>query len=571
RKALHRRSLPAPAQVAAAARRAAVKHAAAAGAVYTGLGFDVCSAPSQTQMTAWSSTRYHAIGIYLGGVNSACSQPNLTPGWVSNESAAGWHMIPTYVGLQAPGACGCSTIKSGQASAEGTAAASDAVARAQALGIGAGNPIYYDMEAYPRGGTTTSSVLSFLAAWTSKLHGLGYVSGVYSSGGSGIADLAARWGTGYAVPDDLWIADWNNKKTTSDPYVPANAWPSHQRLHQYSGGRSETHGGVTLDIDGDYLDGSTAGVAVLQPALAPAVQVSPGTDGSIRLNASWPGATGITAWQVLAGSNPQVLVPLGTPINGGPASALVVHSQFPYFTVEALAKGGQVLGTAPAAAVKPHLAVYGKSAFVPTHGAAGLPVGCFTGADCSMSVTATSGKSVVATGQAQRVSASGGGILHFKLTSAGRSALSAAHGHLSVKIRLKDASGTSATTTIKLVSFATAGATPARSVNQARTLRFMGVTDFVYRSAVGGILAACPGSSPCDVSTTIRVGGRTIATAGPQFLGANELGYLNFKLTPAGRNMLANAHGNKLGVSVTLTDENSAVSASAHLVLVSYR
>src|SRR5205085_12700031 len=109
-----------------------------------GLGFDVCSAPSKSQMSAWSGTRYHAIGIYVGGTNSACSQPNLTASWVSAESAAGWHLIPTYVGLQAPGACGCATIKSGQAGAEGTAAANDAVSRAQVIGIGPGNPIYFD-------------------------------------------------------------------------------------------------------------------------------------------------------------------------------------------------------------------------------------------------------------------------------------------------------------------------------------------------------------------------------------------------------------------------------------------
>ena len=46
--------------------------------------------------------------------------------------------------------------------------------------------------------------------------------------------------------------------TTSDPYVPSGDWANHQRLHQYSGGHNETYGGVTLNIDGDYLDGATA-------------------------------------------------------------------------------------------------------------------------------------------------------------------------------------------------------------------------------------------------------------------------------------------------------------------------
>jgi hypothetical protein len=179
---------------------------------------------------------------------------------VRTEEAAGWHLIPTYVGLQAPASsCGCAPIAPARARAEGVAAADDAVAHAQSVGIGAGNPIYFDMEAYSRGGGNTAAVLTFLAGWTSQLHADGYVSGVYSSGGSGIHDLAAAYGTGYLEPDDIWIADWNGLHTTADPYVPSADWPAHQRLHQYSGGQNVTYGGVTMNIDGDYLDGATAG------------------------------------------------------------------------------------------------------------------------------------------------------------------------------------------------------------------------------------------------------------------------------------------------------------------------
>jgi hypothetical protein len=198
--------------------------------------------------------------VYIGGANMACSQPNLTSAWVSTETGAGWHLIPTYVGLQAPSnSCGCKAIVASKAQAEGTAAAADAVAHAQSIGIGPGNPIYFDMEAYPRGGSNSAAVLAFLSAWTAQLHADSYLSGVYSSGASGIGDLVAQVGTGYLEPDDLWIADWNGKQTTSDPYVPNNYWTAHQRLHQYRGGHNETHGGVTINIDGDYLDGATAG------------------------------------------------------------------------------------------------------------------------------------------------------------------------------------------------------------------------------------------------------------------------------------------------------------------------
>ncbi len=53
-------------------------------------------------MAAWASSPYRAVGVYIGGVNRACSQPNLTSSWVATQTEAGWHLIPTYVGLQAP-------------------------------------------------------------------------------------------------------------------------------------------------------------------------------------------------------------------------------------------------------------------------------------------------------------------------------------------------------------------------------------------------------------------------------------------------------------------------------------
>ena len=123
--------------------------------VYTGLGFDACSTPSSSTMSAWGASPFRAVGVYIGGANEACSQPNLSPTWVEQESAAGWVLLPIYVGLQAPNnGCGCAGIVPSQASAEGTAAADDAINQAEANGISPGNPIYDDMEAYTRGSRT---------------------------------------------------------------------------------------------------------------------------------------------------------------------------------------------------------------------------------------------------------------------------------------------------------------------------------------------------------------------------------------------------------------------------------
>ncbi len=253
----------APAPVAAqraGAARGGTRRATAS--YYTGLGFDACATPSTTTMTAWGASPYRGIGVYIGGANRACSQPNLTSTWVGTEIAAGWQLIPTYVGLQAPrNSCGCAAIQPAQAGAQGVAAADDAVSKAAAIGIGTGNPIYFDMEGYSRAGTNSSAVLTFLGAWTGELHARGYVSGVYSSAASGITDLVAQYGSGYVEPDDIWVADWNRQATTSFSYVPVTEWVNHQRLHQYRGGHNETYGGVSINIDNDYLDGALVGTA----------------------------------------------------------------------------------------------------------------------------------------------------------------------------------------------------------------------------------------------------------------------------------------------------------------------
>lgn len=245
------------------ARRGAT--ASAGGSIFTGLGFDACTAPSSRSMAAWGSSPYRAVGVYIGGINRACSQPNLTPSWVAAQTEAGWHLIPTYVGLQAPtSACSsCAKLSSSQATAQGAAAAEDAVEEAAAVAMGPGSPIYFDMEAYSQTSSATAATLAFLESWTQTLHALGYSSGVYSSSGSGIEDLADQIGTGYELPDALWIANWNGQQNTSDPAVPANAWAQHQRIHQYQGGHNETYGGVTINIDNNYVDGPTVGSAGL--------------------------------------------------------------------------------------------------------------------------------------------------------------------------------------------------------------------------------------------------------------------------------------------------------------------
>ena len=239
----------------------------AAVANYRGVGFDVCAAPSSAYMrTWWRDSSYGAVGIYIGGADRACDQQNLTPAWVRQQAATGWRFIPMYAGPQA--SFGQLTSPGSQ----GVAAARDAVAQAEHFGLGPRTPIYYDMEAYQP--AETGRALAFLSAWTTELHKLGYKSGVYSSSGSAVVDLARHYSTrGYTMPDAIYDALWNGARNVSDGAYRAGEWSGGRRLHQFSGDVMQTFGGDTLQVDQDYLD-----VTLATPGGT--MQASPGVTSS---------------------------------------------------------------------------------------------------------------------------------------------------------------------------------------------------------------------------------------------------------------------------------------------------
>jgi Domain of unknown function (DUF1906) len=530
------------------------------GEIYTGLGFDACSTPSATTMSDWGASPYRAIGIYIGGANMACSQPNLSATWLSEESVAGWHMIPIYVGLQSPSnSCGCAGISPASASAQGTAAAQDAVVDAQAVGMGGGNPLYFDMEAYNRTSTNTAAVLAFLEAWTTELHASGYLSGVYSSDASGISDLVAEDGTGYVEPDELWIANWNNQQTTADSDVPATEWAAHQRLHQYRGAHNETYGGAKINIDGDYLDSATAAAGTgsgvdATPTVAPtpSLRVAAGPDGSTSLTPTWTGATGVASWQMMGGSSPTSFTYAAPLIAAGAHLPMVTKNSFPYWAVEALDVNGQVLGTSPASPSPAHVVIFGNSAFAPRRGLGAVPVGCMGVSPCAVTTTIWTGRTTLATTNREFIPA-GGGLSYFALSTAAQKALAKAHNHqMVVNVKVRSTSGPSATRKLMLSSFGTSNPSPARSAGQSSQLKLIGTTEFVSHGWVGGVLAECIGTTPCQATTTLVAGRTTIAKTKPQTLGAGELGYLSFTLTSAGHKLLAKTLSNQLGVTATI-------------------
>ena len=549
-------------------------HAAQAANVFTGRGFDACSTPSTHTMSAWGSSPYRGIGVYIGGANMACSQPNLTSSWVSTEVSAGWHLILIYVGLQAPSnSCGCAGITPSQAAAQGTAAANDAVAEAQGIGIPAGSPIYDDMEYYARGSTNTPAVLNYLSAWTARLHALGYVSGVYGNSNSAIADFINAQGTSFNEPDDIWFARWDGQATTTSSDIPSADWANHQRIHQYNGGHNATYGGVTMNVDDDAVDAATANSSTASPSALPStppsLSVSPGATGPITLGASWPGAVGITRWTFLAEDGSGAMTPVATvPVNGG-VTKLSVRTVSPYYEVQALGSGNQVLGISPAVALPPKLMVYGKTAFVPgiLRGLGGVPVGCYTGNRCAVSTTITSGRTVIARTNAESIGADSASVAFFRLTSLGTRLLTHARGNrLPVRITVRDAtSGRSATVSMTLVSFHTSGRAATRQLSHS-AVRVAGLTDFVSSAGVGGILAGCTGVPVCSAATTLSVGSTVIARTGPERIGQNEVAYLYFTLTRQGRAMLAHAKGNHLTTHVALNGASGSATANVALV-----
>lgn len=241
---------------------------------FTGYGFDQCLAPTQAKMDAWlASSPFLSVGIYISGNSRACrSQPNLTPAWVSTQLARGWRLLPITLGPQAscqprfPRYGDDPTINPdptnwwSKAKAQGTLEAGRAVAAAKDLGIVPGSTLFYDLEGFDLSNTNCrESALRFVHAWDIRLHELGYKAGFYSSASSGIKmvdDARVNHPGVFTLPDTIWIARWDGQATTTTEsrYLRSDGWTGGSRLKQYQGGHDETWGGVTINIDRNWLE-----------------------------------------------------------------------------------------------------------------------------------------------------------------------------------------------------------------------------------------------------------------------------------------------------------------------------
>ncbi len=243
---------------------------------FTGYAFDTCETPDSATMDVWrESSPFWGVGVYLGGAATTCDRTQLTSAWVSRQARLGWKVLPIWVGPQAA----CSKVgyasdidpdpagSYAAAAAQGRQNADAAVAAAKDVSIGAGSTLWYDIEDFRVGETECrQSTLTFLSAWTKRLHNLGYRSGVYSSVSAAIhsLDYADNVSHGsYAMPDQVWYA-WDNGRADTridTKWVREGSWAPHARVHQYDLDTVATYGDVSMFIDRNFMDVGRGSVA----------------------------------------------------------------------------------------------------------------------------------------------------------------------------------------------------------------------------------------------------------------------------------------------------------------------
>ncbi|GAA3367176.1 hypothetical protein GCM10020367_68490 [Streptomyces sannanensis] len=191
------------------------------------------------------------------GKNRGCAQPNLTASWVKSVNSMGWKFIPIYVGAQPP--CQNSPnperLTTSAAGSLGASDATDAVAKASALGMKADSPIFLDMEPYDiTDKACNDAVLTYVRAFTKTLRAKTYRSGFYgftSSSAQAIATATDRTD----LPGNLWYALWDKQYTTTTDWPwGATQYTDHSYGHQYMVNSKETHGGYTITVDQDAWD-----------------------------------------------------------------------------------------------------------------------------------------------------------------------------------------------------------------------------------------------------------------------------------------------------------------------------
>jgi hypothetical protein len=262
----------APAATPAAPMAAAPAPTALTANRLSGYGFDACGLPPLATMQAWrTSSPYRTAAVYLGGRTWGCRAWSSPPSasWLSTVSAAGWGVLPIWVGYQAHDDgtrcdnCAQMSLTTSVAWGQGRDEAKAAVTAARASGIAPGVTIAYDMEGWDTSNApATTAVLALLSGWSATLRANGYKSSVYTSscsGGQVITNTVGKsgpYGTNgasatFAAPDHMWFASWITTTPTTlngISCIPDSTWVG-KRARQYKGATDETYGGKTMNVD----------------------------------------------------------------------------------------------------------------------------------------------------------------------------------------------------------------------------------------------------------------------------------------------------------------------------------
>ena len=201
---------------------------------------------------------------------------------MASVQSQGWGLIPIWSGLQAPCACkGSGTtckpfphiFASDPATAfsQGAQQADLAFDSVTNLGLD-GSIIYVDIEQYDSA-ACGSAVQAYVNGWVTEMHedaGSGSA-GVYGAP----ADAATDFSVASPIPDDVWIARYDQKVTVWNlgHGLADTVWANFQRIKQFDQNLQQNWGGQSLTIDPDiedatiYAPGGSKTYSTLTPQL----------------------------------------------------------------------------------------------------------------------------------------------------------------------------------------------------------------------------------------------------------------------------------------------------------------
>ena len=96
--------------------------------------------------------------------------------------------------------------------------------------------------------------------------------------------------------------------------------------------------------------------------------ISPQSDGSVKVYATWNGATRVAYWSVIGGTTRSSKSWFTTSPRTGFQTVMTLHSEPRYLKVQALDSSRHVLSTSVVAPEHSHLSIFGPDVFVPKRG-----------------------------------------------------------------------------------------------------------------------------------------------------------------------------------------------------------